>query len=235
MRTILISGSSRGIGRAIAEKALQDGHRLSLGVRNVRDLKGSSLDPEISGHERILLNKYEATCPSDAKNWVDASLKKFGNFDTLINCAGIFKSTQLIFKDGEEEDIENIWKVNVMGPWYLTKYAWDTLARSGTGRVVVLVSMSGKRSKGKLAAYSMSKFALMGLCQTMKNVGWDDGIRVTAICPGWVNTDMASAVQAKPKEDMTQPEDIASISLDLLKLNNSCVPFELGINCSLEV
>ena len=94
--------------------------------------------------------------------------------------------------------------------------------------------MSGKRSKGRLAAYTTSKFALLGLCQTMRNEGWEAGIRVTAICPGWVNTDMAAAVQAIPAEAMTQPQDIAALSAELLRLPNSAVPFELAINCTLE-
>jgi NAD(P)-dependent dehydrogenase (short-subunit alcohol dehydrogenase family) len=86
-----------------------------------------------------------------------------------------------------------------------------------------------------LAAYSASKFALLGLCQTMRNEGWAAGIRVTAICPGWVNTDMAAAVRSGPSdrwptqpmdaEAMTQPEDIASMSAELLRLPNRAVPF----------
>jgi NAD(P)-dependent dehydrogenase (short-subunit alcohol dehydrogenase family) len=104
--------------------------------------------------------------------------------------------------------------------------------------------MSGKRSKGRLAAYSASKFALLGLCQTMRNEGWAAGIRVTAICPGWVNTDMAAAVrrgssdrwptQSMEAEVMTQPEDIASMSAELLRLPNRAVPFELAVSSSLE-
>ena len=104
--------------------------------------------------------------------------------------------------------------------------------------------MSGKRSKGRLAAYSASKFALLGLCQTMRNEGWATGIRVTAICPGWVNTDMAAEVRSGPSnrwptqpmeaEAMTQPEDIASMSAELLRLPNRAVPFELAVSSSLE-
>jgi NAD(P)-dependent dehydrogenase (short-subunit alcohol dehydrogenase family) len=122
-----------------------------------------------------------------------------------------------------------------MGPWWLTRAAWPQLAAHGQGRLVVLVSMSGKRSKGRLAGYTASKFALMGLCQTMRNEGWDQGIRVTAICPSWVNTDMAAAVQAMPAEAMTQPADIAALTDQLLQLPNSCVPFELAVSCNLEV
>jgi NAD(P)-dependent dehydrogenase (short-subunit alcohol dehydrogenase family) len=94
--------------------------------------------------------------------------------------------------------------------------------------------MSGKRVKGRMAGYPVSKFALMGLCQSMRNEGWDKGIRVTAICPSWVNTDMAHAVTAVEPAAMTQPEDLASLSSSLLSIPNAAVPFELAMNCSLE-
>ena len=95
--------------------------------------------------------------------------------------------------------------------------------------------MSGKRSKGDLAAYSCSKFALMSICQTMRNIGWEKGIRVTVICPSWVNTRMATGVKTIDKKDMTQPEDISEICSTLLKLPKQSIPFEININCNLEI
>ena len=94
--------------------------------------------------------------------------------------------------------------------------------------------MSGKRVKGRMAGYPVSKFALMGLCQSMRNEGWDQGIRVTAICPSWVNTDMARAVTAVQPAEMTQPGDLAMLSSTLLSLPDASVPFELAMNCSFE-
>ena len=75
MRTILISGSSRGIGRAIALRALQDGHRISLGLRNFDDIRGSNLDPNISGSDKILLNHYEG----NDKKQIEMYMKINGN------------------------------------------------------------------------------------------------------------------------------------------------------------
>ena len=98
----------------------------------------------------------------------------------------------------------------------------------------MLVSMSGKRCKGTLAGYTASKFALMGLCQAMRNEGWDQGIRVTAVCPGWVNTEMAAGVKTMPPEQMTQPQDLASLCAHLLTLPSAAVPFECAVNASLE-
>ena len=234
MRKILISGASRGIGKAIALKLFQDGHSISLGVRNKEDLFNTPLDPKSNNPERLIVHKYDATDKTSSKEWVNSTIKAFGNINTIIHCAGIFKKTSLIFNDNEIKDIEDIWKVNVLGPWILTKDAWKHLSNSNSARIIILVSMSGKRSKGSLASYSMSKFALMSLCQTMRNEGWDQGIRVTAICPGWVNTDMAKGINNFPKMDMTQAKDIADICSNLLALPNSSVPFEVAINCQLE-
>ena len=86
-----------------------------------------------------------------------------------------------------------------------------------------------------MAGYPVSKFGLMALCQAMRNEGWDDGIRVTAICPSWVATEMALGVSSLPAEAMTQPDDLAEISSSLLHLGNAAVPFELALNCALEV
>ena len=234
MRNILISGASRGIGKAIAIKLLKEGHSISIGVRKKESIINTPLDPSSNNPKRFIVNTYDATVKNSSKEWVENTVKKFKHIDTLIHCAGIFKRTNLLFKDNEIKEIEDIWKVNVMGPWTLTKDAWEHLSLSNSGRIIVLVSMSGKRSKGSLASYSMSKFALMSLCQTMRNEGWNHGIRVTAICPGWVNTDMAKEINHFPKKDMIQTNDIAMICSNLLNLPNSSVPFEISLNCQLE-
>lgn len=234
MRTVMISGASRGICRAIASRVMADGHRLSLGVRDPQTLAATDLGRS----DRVLLHRYDALNPETARDWVRATLEHFGEdgggIDSVIHCAGIFSRVGLLFDEGEEREIERLWQVNVMGPWWLTRAAWPFLVSSGDGRVIVLVSMSGKRVKGNLPAYASSKFALMALCQTMRHEGWSDGIRVTAICPGWVNTDMAAAVTAIPPNAMTQPEDLATLTSTLLQLPAAAVPFELAVNCVLE-
>tara|TARA_Y100001968_G_scaffold29546_1_gene22882 strand:+ start:398 stop:1111 length:714 start_codon:yes stop_codon:yes gene_type:complete len=234
MRKILISGASRGIGKAIALKLLKEGHHISIGVRSKESLINTYLDQRLNNPKRFIVNYYDAIDKNSSRKWVERTVKTFKSIDTIIHCAGIFKRTSLIFNDNEMKDIDMLWKVNVMGPWLLTKDAWNYLSKSDSARIIVLVSMSGKRSKGNLASYSMSKFALMSLCQTMRNEGWSKGIRVTAICPGWVNTDMAQGINQFPKKDMIQPGDIADICSNLLTLPNSSVPFDISLNCQLE-
>ena len=233
MRTVVITGSSRGIGAALARTLIQQGHRVCLAVRDPSSLLGTDLDPS-QDPVNLISCSYDARVPADAQRLVETALGHFGSLDSLIHCAGILRRTPLLFSEQERSEPDELWKVNVMGPWWLTRAAWPALVESGQGRIQVLVSMSGKRCKGTLAGYTASKFALMGLCQTMRNEGWDLGIRVTAVCPGWVNTEMAAGVKTMPPEQMTQPEDLASLCAHLLTLPEAAVPFECAVNASLE-
>ena len=235
MRTILISGASSGIGLNIAHKELKAGNRISIGLRDLESVKGSVIDPNNWPNEKILINKYDALDKFSAKEWVENTVSKFGGFDTLINCSGVLSKVPFLYKDGDEEEILNTFNINFLAIWHLCRISWEHLSQSNNGRIIVLVSMSGKRSKGDLAAYSSSKFALMSLCQTMKNKGWEENIRVTAICPSWVNTKMAENISSTEKSKMTQPEDIAEICSTILKLPIQSVPFEIALNCNYEI
>ena len=235
MRTILISGANRGIGLNIAYRELKEGNRISAGVRDIESIKGSIIDPNKWPEGKIIINKYDALDKSSAKKWISNTLNKFGGFDSVINCSGVLSKVPFLFKDGDEKEILNTLNINFLGIWNLCRLSWEHLCVSGKGRIIVLVSMSGKRSKGDLAAYSSSKFALMGLCQTMKNKGWDKNIRISAICPSWVNTKMAENISSLDKKNMTQPEDIAEICSTILKLPTQSVPFEIALNCNYEV
>ncbi len=235
MRTILISGANRGIGLNIAYRELKEGNRISAGIRDIESIKGSIIDPNKWPEGKIIINKYDALDKSSAKKWISNTLNKFGGFDSVINCSGVLSKVPFLFKDGDEKEILNTLNINFLGIWNLCRLSWEHLCVSGKGRIIVLVSMSGKRSKGDLAAYSSSKFALMGLCQTMKNKGWDKNIRISAICPSWVNTKMAENISSLDKKNMTQPEDIAEICSTILKLPTQSVPFEIALNCNYEV
>ena len=235
MRTILISGANRGIGLNIAYRELKEGNRISAGIRDIESIKGSIIDPNKWPEGKIIINKYDALDKSSAKKWISNTLNKFGGFDSVINCSGVLSKVPFLFKDGDEKEILNTLNINFLGIWNLCRLSWEHLCVSGKGRIIVLVSMSGKRSKGDLAAYSSSKFALMGLCQTMRNKGWDKNIRISAICPSWVNTEMAANISSLDKKNMTQPEDIAEICSTILKLPTQSVPFEIALNCNYEV
>ncbi len=248
-RTVLVSGASRGIGQAVAWRLLAQGHRLSLGLRQTQSAEewlaaacarcGDPFPGDSHPLERLLVHPYEALSVDAAadgpETWLAATLARWGGVEAVIHCAGIFSRLGLCCGPEDDEEIRTVLDVNLIGPWRLSRAAWPHLAASGDGRVITVVSMSGKRVRGNLAAYSASKFALLALCQTMRNEGWHQGIRVTAVCPSWVNTGMAAAVTALPREAMTQPGDLASSIAHLVSLPPSAVPFEFNVSCQLEI
>ena len=136
-------------------------------------------------------------------------------------------------EDGSDADFEHLWQVNAMGPLRLTRLALPHLRRCGHGRIANVVSMSGKRVRGDNAAYPMSKFAALALTHATRRAGWEDGVRVTAVCPAYVATDMARGA-SRPREDMIQPDDLAELVATVMALPNNASVAELLVNCRYE-
>ena len=229
-KVIMISGANRGIGRAIAERLLGDGYLLSLGVRNLAKLP-NTLKSQVE--TQILYHSYDARDRESAKKWVDLTAEKFGGIDVLVNNAGILHTNGL--EDDAEELLDDMWEVNAKAPLRLTRLAFPYLRESGSGRVIDIISMSGKRIKGDWVGYSMSKYAAMAASQTARLKGWDDGIRVTSICTGFVQSDMTVGnVPSFPQKNMSRPEDVAQVVSTLLLLSNESAVPEVTMNCVFE-
>ena len=229
-RVVLISGANRGIGRAIAERLYTDGYTLSLGVRRVESLK-----PVVAGMKpgRVATHSYDATKAPSAGAWVAAAAKRFGRIDGLVNNAGV--GMDFTVEDEDEAALDEMWTVNTKGPLRLIRAAFPLLKASGAGRIVNIVSLSGKRVAGNaLTGYAMSKFATMALTHAVRYSGWEHGIRATAICPGYVATDMTADVTALRPEKMIQPGAIAALVATVLSLPNSASVAEIPVNCRLE-
>lgn len=229
-RVILISGANRGIGRAIAERLYMDGYSLSLGARQPESLK-----PVVAGMEpnRIFIHPYDAGKAPSAVAWVSAVAKRFGRIDGLVNNAGV--GMNFTVEDEDESVLDEMWAVNTKGPLRLIRAAFPFLKASGAGQVINIVSLSGKRVAGDaLTGYAMSKFATMALTYAVRYSGWEHGIRATAICPGYVATDMTADVTALPPEKMIQPGAIAALVATVLSLPNSASVAEIPVNCRLE-
>jgi NADP-dependent 3-hydroxy acid dehydrogenase YdfG len=226
-RVVMISGANRGIGRALATALLAKGYRLSLGARRPEALASVAQE----GSDRVLAVGYDALDHASAGAWVEATLARFGRIDALINNAGVLRHATI--EDGKDEDFEYLWQVNAMGPLRLTRLALPHLKRAGTGRIINVVSLSGKRVRNDGAGYAMSKFAALALTHGTRRAGWEHGVRVTALCPALVATDMVSHVGV-PAEQMIQPADLCELVATVLALPNNASIAELLVNCRFE-
>lgn len=225
---IMVSGANRGIGAAIVRDLLQHGYRLSLGARDVAKLEAAFGAPG----EMLRYHRFDAFEPETAKAWVDGTVSDFGRIDGLVNNAG--SGEQVLLTDDNEEALDRLWAVNVKAPLRLTRLCLPHLEETGRGRIVNIVSMSGKRVRNGFVGYNMTKFAVMGLTHTTRHVAWEKGVRATAICPSFVRTEMSSYTSKVKPEDMIQPETMAELVRTAIELPNNAAMAEMLVNCRLE-
>jgi len=232
-RVVLVSGGGRGIGAAVGEYFLQQGWRVSIGMRKPEPAKW--MQPYLTGESAVPLQlvAYDAFNPEGEENWVKQAINQFGRIDAIIANAGIaIMKDVLTISDAE---LQQMLDVNVKAPRRLGKAAWEYLKQSGCGRIIVIASLSGKRVKSATSAsYSLSKYAALALAHGFRRKGFDSGIRATAVCPGFVASDMAFSISSYPPEKMTQAEDLARIIAMLVDLPNEASVAEFAVNCQEE-
>jgi NAD(P)-dependent dehydrogenase (short-subunit alcohol dehydrogenase family) len=228
-KAILISGANRGIGDATAQKFAKAGWNVSMGMRK-------PVMPEWADQfdkNKLQVCAYDATDIDAPKKWVKAALDQFGSVDAVVANAGIMVRKSAV--DVTDEEFDALIDVNVNGPRRLVQACWDSLLENGQGRVVIVSSLSGKRVKSSISgAYSVSKYAALGLSHAFRHAGFEQGIRTTAVCPGFVATDMGTPLAGGNTDGLTTADDIAGSILHVVNLPNSASVSELWMNCALD-
>ncbi len=222
-RVIMVSGANRGIGLATAKVLIRRGYNLSLGARQPDKI------PKLENNKNVIVHHWDAEEKGASVDWVDATISHFGRIDGLVLNAGVELGGSL--ESGTEEEIDRMFSVNFKGPLWLVRAALPHLRTSGEGRVINLSSLAGKRVwKHEMLGYSASKYAAMALTHAIRQLGWDDGIRATSICPGLVETRMAENIAAPPNGFKIDPETIAETISYALSLPNNAVVAEILVN-----
>lgn len=231
-RIVMVSGGTRGLGAAIVTRCLEAGHRVSVGARRPETLAEAFPD---APSDRLQAFSYDAEAPETAPAWVAATEAAFGAPDALVNNAGILKMVD--FTRGGEDELDQLWQVNVKGPFHLIRAALPHLKASGRGRVVNIASTDAKRYRDATTSlgYVMTKQALLAMTHAVRFAGWDEGLRGTAICPGAIDTEMISGIPGvTPKPERLQPETVAEIVAMVLALPNQASIPEIVANTRLE-
>lgn len=231
-RVAAISGAGRGLGAAIARRLHAEGFALSLGVR---DPARAQRQVALGEGPRVTWHRFDATEPDSAASWIAETVAAHGRLDALVNNAGILKP--VTFEEGGEEALDEMWVVNVKGPFRVIRAALPHLRAAGHGRLVNIASTDGKRIRDKSAplGYAMTKHALMALTHAARFAGHEDGVRVTALCPGAIETELIAGLPgATPAAGRLKPETVAEVVCLLLRLPDQANVAELVVNTRLE-
>lgn len=217
-KNALITGAGKGIGRAVAIALAKEGVNLGLIARTESDLK--DLAQELQSEYGIKVSIAPADISNSAEAEASAAKIKqdLGSVDILINNAGIAKFGTLLEMDPEEW--KRILDVNVIGTYNVTRAVLPDLVAQNSGDIINVASTAGERGFATGSAYCASKFALMGMTESLAQEVRKHNIRVTALTPSTVNTDLASNAGLKigDEDRMMQPEDVADLVLAALKL-----------------
>ena len=211
MPSALVTGGSSGIGLAIARMLRGEGYELTLAARTVERLEAAAA--ELDAASVAVDVRDEAACAA----LVTAHLERHGGLDVLVNSAGVGIAGRIGDMSAKQFDLQQA--VNLRGAFVVTREALPAL-RESRGYVVNLASIAGTIPTPGLASYGAAKAALIALTRSLDREEAASGVRVTALCPGFVDTPMAEWTGIAADE-MIQPEDCAELVRALLRLSPS--------------
>jgi 3-oxoacyl-[acyl-carrier protein] reductase len=198
-KVALVTGGSRGIGRACCEALARAGARVAINYRVERPW-AELLEQRIveSGGEAFALAA-DVARPDEAAMMVDETVERFGRLDVLVNNAGIWKGCPIEeISDGEWAEMVG---VNLTGTFHTIRAAVPYMKAAGGGRIINVSSTAGQRGEAGHAHYAATKGAVISLTKSLASELARDGILTNCVAPGWVETDMTEDALAGPERD----------------------------------
>lgn len=223
----LITGATRGIGRAVAHALAKEGYDLALSARSLSDLE--DLRQELRGiypHLEVIARSADLTESYDIDALAKTILLHWGSIDVLVNNVGAYSMGRL--GEGDRKAMENSLKTNFFSAYHLTLPLLPTFKEQARGHIFNIGSIVTHEPRVEAATYTIAKFALQGFTKVLAEELRDHGVKVTSILPGSVNTSSWDGIEA-PKERFVQPGDVATTLVSALSLSSGAWIEELII------
>ena len=223
-KVVLVTGSSRGIGAAIAREAAGAGADVAIGYRERADAAAAVVKSIQEMDRNAVAFQADVSDPTESKRMIAEVEDSFGRIDGLVNNAGVMPSSPLLEMNDEEWD--SVLRTNLFGPFYCSRAALPGMVQRGSGSIVMISSRLGQMGWPELAHYSAAKAGLLGLTKSMAREFGPQGIRVNAVAPGFTITDMTRdlvdtesgrrRLAELPSRRFPEPQDVAAAVLFLL-------------------
>lgn len=221
----LITGGSSGIGFAIAKALLEKDMKVAICGRDRNKLKRAEAELDQYGNNLLSMSVNVAN-RAEVNKWVKQAFERFGRIDILVNNAGVALWSNI--EDIGDEHLEYHLSINLKGSLYCAQAVIPYMKEQRKGYIINISSICGKTAFAGTGAYSISKFGLMALSDSLREEMAPYNIKVTAICPGYVATPLVADAPV-PREEMIRPDDIAKTVTFLLELSDKAMIKEIVI------
>lgn len=221
-RVALVTGGSRGIGRAVVESLLEDGWLVYFCGRTQGSVAEAEAELRARFGNAVAGRTVDVRQEPAIKAWVDESLQRSGRIDCLVNNAGvgIFAPVHELSGEAWREVIET----NLSGAFYAIRAVSTAMRKQGSGWIFNIASLAARNPFASGAAYNASKFGMVGLSEAAMLDLRHQGIRVAAILPGSVDTEFGMERRDPDREWMLTPADVARVVMDLLRFPDRALP-----------
>lgn len=230
MPTALITGATRGIGKAIAIKLSKEGYDIAINYRKENE-ELNNLKKEIEENNvKCEFVKGDVSNYEDAERLVKETVQKLGSIDVLVNNAGITKDMLLMRM--KQDDFEQVLDTNLVGTFNVTKNAINYMMKARKGNIVNMSSVVGISGNSGQTNYSASKAGIIGFTKSLAKEVASRNIRVNAVAPGFIKTDMTDSLKDDIKDEISKniplkrmgtAEDVANVVRFLVSEDSSYI------------
>jgi 3-oxoacyl-[acyl-carrier protein] reductase len=197
-KVAVVTGSGKGIGRAIVLQFIKYGAKVVINYRNSKEQAEELIASIQDVNGDVIAVKADISKEEEAKGLIEAAVKHFGRLDILVNNAGITKDNLLMRIT--EKDFDDVINTNLKGTFFCSKYAATVMLKQRSGKIINMSSVTGVTGNIGQANYAASKAGVIGLTKAAARELAGRGINVNAVAPGFIETDMTGGLSDKIKE-----------------------------------
>lgn len=227
-KVAIVTGSGRGIGKAIALALAQQGARVVVCARTLAEVNAAAKEIEALGRHALAI-RTDISQEFDVNTMVSKTMQKFGAIDILVNNAGVGSFAKVA--DLSSSEFDKMWRVNMRGVFLCTKAVIPHMVGRNSGDIINISSLAGRNAFVGGAAYCSTKWGLIGFARCVMLEVRAHNIRVITVCPGSVDTGFGGDSQADPRSagEIPRAEDVARIVVDTIRAPRHVMVSEVDI------